>query len=165
MMCLLDSCFLKKQVLYFHCSNLTVPSKFLARDPISDCCSRSRRRRASSRCCWPLNRHRGGGRRSCTTGKVHLSTLPFAAAKYSNDTSFYKWVQKKMGNEKNISKIHEVYFLSEAGKWPQLPTNNDALELTFRNFLMDHSNSKLFFGLWTSIQYTIHRVKIQGLIS
>ena len=151
MMCLLDSCFLKKQVLYFHCSNLTMPSKFLARDPISDCCSRSRRRRASSRCCWPLNRHRGGG---VPVQRVRCTYLLFPSQLQNIQMTprFINGYRKKWVMKKYLKDSFEVYFLNEAWacKWPLLPTNN-ASKLTFRNFLMDHSNSKLFFGLWTPI--------------
>ena len=81
------------------------PSKFLARDPISDCFS-SRRRRASpstDTASLLVVRVRRGvpvhivvQRARCTYLLFHYYYFSFAAAKYSNDTSFYKWAEKKM---------------------------------------------------------------------
>ena len=95
-----------KQV-YFSMHFVGSPSKFLARDPISDCFS-SRRRRASSLASTDtasllVVRVRRGvpvhivlQRARCTYLLFHYYYFSFAAAKYSNDTSFYKWAEKKM---------------------------------------------------------------------
>ena len=96
------------------------PSKFLARDPISDCFS-SRRRRASSLASTDtasllVVRVRRGvpvhivvQRARCTYLLFHYYYFSFTAAKYSNDTSFYKWAEKKWIMEKCQANIFEVF--------------------------------------------------------
>ena len=117
-----------KQV-YFSMHFVGSPSKFLARDPISDCFS-SRRRRASSLASTDtasllVVRVRRGvpvhivvQRARCTYLLFHYYYFSFAAAKYSNDTSFYKWAEKKWIMEKcqaNIFDEKELKILKTLG--------------------------------------------------